>query len=245
LDTDTSEVVEVAPRMASRPQLTQEQIVSAAMGLIDELGLAGHSMRRLGAELGVDPSTIYYHVPSKAALYDLVVDEVLNGIDLSVDDPSASLEERVVTAGLEYRRALLRHPRTVPLVAVRALRTPAQLRPIEAFSRIFFDAGFSPVEAMIAVDTCGTTILGATNMHAASLSRSEYHEQETSQTDFTADAFPPGQYPNLTRMFPAGASLGAGLEFERAMRALALGLLALHAAGTLAPTDSESRGEVP
>jgi AcrR family transcriptional regulator len=235
----------VAPRKADQPQLTKEQIVSASMKLIDDRGLEGHSMRRLGAELGVDASTVYYYVPSKAALYDLIVDEVLSGIDLSVDDASASLEERVVVAAREYRRALLRHPRAVPLAAVRALRTPAQLRIIEAFSHIFFDAGFSPGEALIAVDTCGMTILGTTNMHAASLTQSEYHEQETSLTDFTVDAFSPDQYPNLTRMLPAGAGVDADVEFERALRALAVGLLALHTAGALAPPEAETGGMVP
>ena len=147
-------------------------------------------MRRLGAELGVDPSTIYYHVPGKAALYDLIVDEVLRGIDLSAHDPSAGFEERVVAAAREYRRALLRHPREDPLVAARALRTPVQSRKIEALSRIFFDAGFSPVESLIAIDTCGTTILGATNMHAASLTQSEYHAEEPGLADFTPHPIP-------------------------------------------------------
>ena len=100
----------MAPRKANRPQLTREQIVRAAMRLIDTHGLDGQSMRALGGELGVDPSTVYHHVPSKAALYDLVVDEILSGVDLSVDDPARSLEDRVVAAGQEYRRALLLSP---------------------------------------------------------------------------------------------------------------------------------------
>jgi AcrR family transcriptional regulator len=223
----------VAPRKANQPQLTREQIVSATMRIIDERGLEGQSMRGLGAELGVDPSTIYYHVPSKAALYDLVVDEILGGIDLSLDDPSATLEERVVAAGWEYRRALLCHPRAVPLVAVRLLRTPVQLRVIENLSRIFFDAGFSPIETLLSIDTCGMTILGMTNMYAASLTQSEYQERETDPDDIDPERFPPEQYPNLTRMFSQGALLDPDLEFEQAMRAMAKGLLAMHQAGTL------------
>jgi AcrR family transcriptional regulator len=34
-------------------------------------------MRKLAAELGVAPMTLYYHVPDKSALEDLVFDAVL------------------------------------------------------------------------------------------------------------------------------------------------------------------------
>ena len=39
-------------------------------------------MRRLGAELGVDPMAVYYHVPNKAALLDAIVEAVMAKIDL-------------------------------------------------------------------------------------------------------------------------------------------------------------------
>lgn len=224
----------MAPRRANQPQLTEEQIVSAAMGLIDERGLEGCSMRQLGTELGMDPSSLYHYVASKAALYDLIVDEIIGGVDISVDDPSAGFEERVVIAGREYRRALLHHPRAVPLVAVRSLRTPVQLRVIEKLAQIFIDAGFSPAEAMVAVDICGKTILGMANMYAAELSQSEYRAREADRAGFDADRFPPEQYPNLTRMFSESRGPAPDIEFDVAMRAISKGLLAMHAAGLLA-----------
>lgn len=234
----------MSPRRAHRPQLTQKEIVAAALRLIDRDGLAGQSMRALGAELDVDPSTVYYHVPGKAALYDLVVDEILSAIDVSHDDPSAAFTDRVVTASKEYRRALLRHPRAVPLVAVRSLRTPTQLSVVETLSRIFFDAGFTPAEALIAIDTCGLTILGMTSMHAAALTESEYHVRRAGSAAADRTDLPQDRYPNVTRMLAAAASLDAELEFDRALRALAEGMLALHAAGALAP-DHETTGDGP
>ena len=41
------------------------------------------------------------------------------------------------------------------------------------------------------------------------------------------------------------ASLDADLEFERVMRPLAIGLLAMHVAGTLAPSRTETGDVVP
>lgn len=231
----------MAPRKAESAQLTRGQIVAAAMRLIDRDGLEAQSMRALGAELGVDPSTVYYYVPGKAALYDLVVDEVLSAVDLSVDDPSASFEDRVVAAGLEYRRALLLHPRAVPLVAVRSLRTPAQLAVIEGLSHIFFDAGFSAAEALLAMDTCGLTIVGMTGMHAARLAASGLQEPATASAD-SAGGLAADRYPNVTRMLAAAGTLDESLEFERAMRALARGLLALHLEGALGNRTPDGAG---
>lgn len=57
---------------ASRP-LTVESIADAALRLIDREGLDALSMRRLGAELGVEAMAIYHHLPDKEALIDAVV----------------------------------------------------------------------------------------------------------------------------------------------------------------------------
>lgn len=60
-----------------RPPLTANEIVDAALEVIDEDGLAKLSMRRLGARLGVDPMAIYHHIDDKQTLLSLVVAQVL------------------------------------------------------------------------------------------------------------------------------------------------------------------------
>ncbi|MBT8226787.1 MAG: TetR family transcriptional regulator [Dactylosporangium sp.] len=229
----------MSPRRASHPKLTREQIVSAAMRLIDDFGMEGYSMRRLGAELGIDASTIYYHVPGKTALDDLIVDEIMGSIDLTVDDASKSFQDRVVDAGRRYRRALLRHPKAMPLVAVRPLRTPAQLHVVETLAQIFLDAGFRPIEAFAALDICGMTILGMTNMHAASLVRAE---PAGNPADLESAAG--GRDSDVTRLLARHGRLDAELEFEWAMRATAIGLLAMHETGALAP-DADTKASRP
>jgi len=231
----------MAPRKANQPQLTRDQIIPTALSLIDEFGLAALSIRRLGAALRVDPSTIYYYVPSKAALFDLVVDEVLSGVDTSCALKARGFEQRVLAAGRAYREALLRHPHIMPLVAVRPLRTPVQLRMIDAFARLFLDAEFSEVETLIALDVTGITVLGLTNMHAAEVTRPEYTERTSVDGDGAVEAFAPDEFPHLVRLLPYAAVVDADLEFDRAMRALAVGLLAQHCEGRLAPTRREGQ----
>ncbi len=223
-------------RKANQPQLSQEQIVSAALKLIDEKGLEGHSMRALGAELGVDASTLYYYIPGKSELYSLIVDEIVRGIDLSADDPSRSFEDRLVAMAMEYRRALLAHPRALPLLQSRSMRTPTQLRTVETALGIFFDAGFSASEAMIGVDAIGQTVIGMTSIYAAHLIGDEYRNDDTAFGEL-----PPDQFPNTTRLLAEAGYLGMDAEFEATIRSLVVGLLACHEAGTLVPEGASGR----
>jgi AcrR family transcriptional regulator len=57
---------------------TRPDVVTKAIEVLDELGLPDLTMRRLGAELGVRPSALYHHFPSKQALLAAVADELLD-----------------------------------------------------------------------------------------------------------------------------------------------------------------------
>jgi TetR/AcrR family tetracycline transcriptional repressor len=228
----------MAPRKRNQPQLTREQIVTAALKLIDEHGLEAHSMRQLGAELGVDPSSVYHYVPSKSDLYNLIVDAVMSGVDLNSDDPTATFEERVVAGAREYRRALLVHPKTLPLVATRSLRTSRQLRPVEQLLGIFYDAGFDGTEAITATDILGMQVMGMANAYAAHITDAEYHQESDG-----FDELPAEEFPNMTQLFAEGHYIGWHAEFDRAVRATARGLLAMHADGTLSAPEAPQRGD--
>src|SRR5690349_20267833 len=66
------------PRRTGRAStaLSREQIVAEAVALLDEEGISALSMRKLGARLGSGATSIYWHVPSKDDLVELVLDEV-------------------------------------------------------------------------------------------------------------------------------------------------------------------------
>ena len=78
----------MSPRKKGVEPLARERIVEAAVKIIDDEGLEALSMRRLGAALGVNPMAAYYHVPNKAALYDLVLEALMAAVDLSRIDPA-------------------------------------------------------------------------------------------------------------------------------------------------------------
>lgn len=55
-------------------------VVAAALRVLREQGLEGCSMRRVAAELGVQPSALYHHVPNKQSLLALMADEIVRGV---------------------------------------------------------------------------------------------------------------------------------------------------------------------
>lgn len=116
----------------ARPaRLSREVVIGAAIDFIDQHGLPGLTMRRLGERLKVEAMAIYHYVPSREALLDGVV-EVL--VDQMRDDPQVSAtpvdgwQQFVVQLAHGIRRIALTHPQCFPLVASRPPEAP-WLRP--------------------------------------------------------------------------------------------------------------------
>ncbi len=55
----------------------RQDVIERAVDVLDKVGLESLSMRRLGAELGVQPSALYHHVANKQTLLGLMADEIL------------------------------------------------------------------------------------------------------------------------------------------------------------------------
>ncbi len=81
-------------------------VIAAALDVLDRHGLADLSMRRLAAELGVQPSALYHHVANKQTLLAAVADTVLER-GARPAHPSATWEEEVVSLCEQLRDAML------------------------------------------------------------------------------------------------------------------------------------------
>jgi len=100
--------------------LSHERICTAALQLIDQDGLAAFSTRKLGRVLGCEAMAIYWYYPSKEALLDAVVDELM----ASVGKVVANREPADWIAAMRevahaYRRLAHDHPKAFPLLATR------------------------------------------------------------------------------------------------------------------------------
>lgn len=205
----------------TREQLTRERIVTAALDLLDREGLKALSMRKLGAELGVDPMAIYYYIPNKDALLDAVVEAVMAEIELGVDNRNDSIEERVLCAARSYRDVMLAHSNALPIVLSRGPRTPASMRPVELLIGILRDAGLSPTQAMAGMNAIAATVRGTVAMIQDDTNAP--HKPEDLET--LAEQFPESEFPHLREAAMCDPDF-FGIDFEFGIRALARGLVA-------------------
>lgn len=130
-----------------RRALTRDQVLDAALWIIDAEGVEALTMRRLGATLGRDPMQLYRHAASKDALLDGVVELVFSRLRV----PAARDGDWVGilrSTGHAFRAIALAHPHVVPLLVTRPLATPLALRPLdtlrplEELLELFVLAGF-------------------------------------------------------------------------------------------------------
>lgn len=91
-------------------------IVERALAVLDEYGLADLSMRRIAAELGLQPSALYHHFANKQSLLAAVADEVLERGSRAHHD-QMPWDDAVVAISRELRDAMLAYRDGAELVA--------------------------------------------------------------------------------------------------------------------------------
>ncbi len=115
-------IVTSPAKPTGRGPLTRERVLTAALTIVDQDGLAKLSMRRLGAELGVDPMAVYYYVPSKAALLDGIVDAVIAELGpVPPREDEQDLTAWIVSVFTLFWKGMIAHPNALPLMDTRPI----------------------------------------------------------------------------------------------------------------------------
>lgn len=128
---------------AERGALTREQVVRAALELLDEVGLAGLSMRGLADRLGVKAASLYWHLRDKEQLLDLLSEAIFDEVPEPGDGP---WRPALDTFAHGYRRVLLAHRDAARMVAG-LRRSPAALARFGRLTARLEAAGFPAAEA--------------------------------------------------------------------------------------------------
>ena len=148
----------VAPR---REPLSCARIVDAATRYIDRHCIAELSMRKLGAELGVEAMSLYRYFPNKAALLDAVVSAALESVPVpSADDPDWAAAIRAWAGAV--RRLARRHPRVFPLLVSLGHDDPRVVVFARSMDAVWRGAGFDPATAARARGAIVAYTLGST-----------------------------------------------------------------------------------
>jgi AcrR family transcriptional regulator len=142
------------------PVLNRDRIHQTALRVLDADGLAGLSMRRLAAELGVRAPSLYSHVAGK----DELLHELCNDITARVD--TTGFADGCWREGLRgwarsYRRALAEHPNIVPFLATGPGRREAALRMADAVHGGLVGAGWPPRYATLIGASTKYLVVGA------------------------------------------------------------------------------------
>lgn len=145
---------------ASRPQLTRQRVVAAAVELADNDGIESISMRRLAQELGVEAMSLYTHVRNKDDLLDGMADAVISEIPPSAGGTGwkASLRQTALAA----RKVMLAHPWAPRIIETRTAPGPAALGYINAVLGTLREGGFTIAQAHHALHILGSRLLGFT-----------------------------------------------------------------------------------
>lgn len=222
---------------SSRPVLTRETIIAAALEIVDKEGLKALSMRHLGTALEVDPMAVYYHIPNKAALLDGLVEAVMSEIDLTLDDPSRPAPERIRVAANIYRDVMMAHPNAVQVVAVRNLNTRESFRPVEFLLEIFVDSGFPPGMALAAVNIFALFVRGFVLFEAGQTLDEAAACQGCDTAELLKQILPEDEFPVMHEVMAKTKFNTPDDEFDLGVRALIKGMFE-----TFSETDDLKKG---
>jgi AcrR family transcriptional regulator len=123
----------------TRPAVTRDRAVNAAVALADADGIESLSMRKLAGELGIEAMSLYYHVKNKDDLLDGMVERVYGEIMVPSigDDWKTAMRLRAEST----RGVLGRHPWAISMIDERT--TVAGMTHLNAVIGTLRHAGFS------------------------------------------------------------------------------------------------------
>lgn len=144
-----------------------------SIDLIERDGVDALSMRRVAAELGAAPMSLYNHVPNKSALLDAVAELIMSEVGAGLNTDAGWCDQARELAR-SFRAVARRYPRGVQVVITRQPRSSVGLRPVELALGVVRRAGFDDPTSVRLVRTFVSFILGSmlheAGINAASIS---------------------------------------------------------------------------
>lgn len=144
------------PRTVSRsraepdPPARREEVLETALTLVSEHGVAGASLRKLAAELGISQPSLYHYFPSKDALVSAVVEycaDKMLASALTLPPPTRREDlPRFAKQAVVDLWSTERHPRFVRFMFVVALESKQN----RAFIQRVFEERLYPGFALLA-----------------------------------------------------------------------------------------------
>src|SRR3954465_514118 len=160
-------------RRGPRRALTEDEILNAALTLLDSGGPEAASLRGIAARVGVAPNAVYTYFPDKAAVIKALVERLLGEVDHDVfADRERPWRHRVQALALDLRARLSAHPGAVSLMIGGPMDGANALALNERLLELLRDAGLDRTQAaqasyLLIVYVFGSVALEVADVHHA------------------------------------------------------------------------------
>jgi TetR/AcrR family transcriptional regulator, tetracycline repressor protein len=165
----------------ARRALTEQEILDAALVLLDAGGAEAASIRRIAAAVGVPPNTVYTFFPDQAAIGRALVERLLGEVDhatavAATAEAGPGAAEAAGRCGwrvgvellaLDLRRRLVSHPGAVPLMLGGPMDGPNALLLGELLLNLCGAGGLAPAVAARGAYLVMVYVLGAIALEVA------------------------------------------------------------------------------
>jgi AcrR family transcriptional regulator len=213
---ETSTVPAAVREESPRPPLDRERILSAAEAIVAGEGVAKLTMRRIGAELGADPTAVYRHFRNKDELLVQLADRLFGTVPEI--DPELDWREQLK---LDLRHAVNRyrtHPDLAAVLAKQPVDTPSLQAIAEHLLALLADRGVAPRDAgllfqLIENHVVGTGLYYGLIEHSVDPRVTGAAAMRRAYALLPADRFPhaagmaPHLFPDLDAAFDFGTDL--------------------------------------
>ncbi len=137
---------------AGRRRVTSDEVVAAAIDIIDRRGVDSLTIRAVADACGLSPMGVYRHVRDKDDLLDRIVDAVVTPA-LEALDANGSWDQQLIELFTAARRANLEHPGVAVLSVLRPTPVVGVARFYNRVLAALSDGGLTGIEAVHAFDT--------------------------------------------------------------------------------------------
>ncbi len=201
-------------------QLTPEAIIEASLRIAARGSADAFTVRRLGEELGTDPTAIYRHFRDKDELLLSVADRTLGEVLDSIPE-GLDWKGRLRALAAGSLSVALRYPVVASTMASRTTRRANEFRVVELILGAVTEAGLEGVDAAVHYRMVGDSLLAYVGQRAAYLlfdpDIRAGDESSWSREYRLVDA---EGFPNITRLAPQLAEVTHDQIFHARVEAL-------------------------
>jgi AcrR family transcriptional regulator len=220
-------------RPASRPALSKDSIVQAAIEVLETEGVDGLSMRLVAKHLGTGAASLYVHVANKDELLELIFDELISQVPIPEPDPDR-WQEQLREMAVNVRNVLRANSQVALSGLARIPTSYKSLTAAEGTLAILKAGGLSTKVISLAADLLALYIIGGV------FEESLYERRGLGEDDIEAyvaqiqafyAALPPDRFPIMTSMAGALTEGDGDERFLFGLDVIIAGLIAVSARG--------------